>query len=116
MVTHNTNNKKPSYDDFLEFRAIILKAIAKCWNDQSAKTFFENDPKGALKEFFNYEYPFNSSITVDKDSAEYRPNLAGNWKANQFSSITLVLPPAPPEEERAAALAALNELHLTICS
>lgn len=108
QIAYNT----PSPKDFLNFRAMIIRAIAKCWIDEAYKNKFISDPVAALEEFPHYHYPYTAKVTVDRDSAVYRPDLVNNWQCKIFSSITLKLPPAPKESERAQALAAYNAMYL----
>lgn len=102
----------PTYDQFLEFRAVIIQAIALAWNDP---TFFDQlveDPKDALEKHFGYEYPVPVELKVQRDTSTWLPDLVGGWKTNQLNALELILPPAPAQEQMAVALAAYNAKHL----
>ncbi len=102
------------YRTFLDYRGIIICAVAKAWKDSVFWDELVADPQKALLKHFNYHFPYDLELSVNENSAEYRPDIVTDWKAIQFASITLMLPPAPENEsERAIALAAYNLKHLT---
>lgn len=116
-MTENTEPYTPTtspYQAFLDYRAIIICAIAKAWKDEVFKEELLANPKHALSVHFGYRFPYDMDLTVNANSAEYRPDLVNDWRAIEFASITLMLPPAPKDEsERALALAEYNLRHLT---
>lgn len=102
-----------SYTTFTNFRAVILSAIATAWIDSDFRTLLKEEPKRALKEKFGYNFPYDLELICNPDSADYEPALVNDWVAKHFSSIEIVLPPAPAEEQRGVALAEYNLKHLT---
>lgn len=111
-----------TYDKFLKFRAVIIQAIALAWEDPKYKKRLIEAPKEALKEAFNYNFPFDMNMTIDVDNATWKPLLNAGWVVHIPNTLELVLPPKPdnkglsPREEvlnQARALAAYNVTHLT---
>lgn len=102
----------PSYDQFLEFRAVIIEAIALAWRDPAFLAELREAPKRALKERFDYEYPVQVNLKVHNDTSTWMPGLTGGWKTNEFNALELVFPPAPEPDQMTVALAAYNAKHL----
>lgn len=105
--------KQADYETFLDYRAIIIRAIALAWNDSTYQKKLLNDPKAALKEGFGYEFPYAMNVSVQNHSAEWQPNVVGDWVCKKQNVVTLILPPAPELSERNIALAEYNASHLT---
>jgi len=102
-----------SFRTFNNFRSVILCAIAEAWANPQFKQDLESKPIEALKSQFAYTFPFDLELVCDPNSAVYEPEVANDWVAKQFSSVTINLPPAPSVEERGVALATYNEKHMT---
>ncbi|WP_028311207.1 BMA_0021/BMA_0022 family TOMM bacteriocin [Derxia gummosa] len=102
-----------TYDKFLEYRAVIMQAIAKAWSNESFYRELVADPRAALLEHFGYEVPFKIAIEIDTESDEWLPTTVADWKVLKNNRLRMVLPPAPPVEERIEALADYNRYHLT---
>ena len=102
----------PSYDQFLEFRAVIIEAIALAWRDPAFLAELRENPKHALKERFNYAYPAQVNLKVQNDTSTWMPGLTGGWKTTRFTALEIVFPPAPEPEQMTVALAAYNAKHL----
>ncbi|WP_116136273.1 BMA_0021/BMA_0022 family TOMM bacteriocin [Trinickia diaoshuihuensis] len=107
-----TSTILPSYDQFLEFRAVIIEAIALAWRDADFLGELRKDPKQALKDQFGYEYPAQVNLKVNNNTSTWLPDLTGGWKTNQLNALELVLPPAPAPDQMTVALAAYNAKHL----
>jgi ribosomally synthesized peptide (two-chain TOMM family) len=103
----------PTYDQFLEFRAVIIQAIALAWNDKKFLHELREDPKDALEKQFGYKYPGPINFKVQENTSTWMPDLVGGWKTNQLNGLELVLPPAPAQDQMTVALAAYNAKHLT---
>ncbi|AOJ11281.1 BMA_0021/BMA_0022 family TOMM bacteriocin [Burkholderia mayonis] len=104
----------PSYDQFLEYRAVIVQAIAAAWHDPKFRAQLIDDPVEALHEYFDYRFPMKMHLKVHEDSATWAPRTNGGWTTNETNTLELALPPPPPPEERAAALAAYNAKHISL--
>ncbi|TKC86002.1 hypothetical protein FAZ69_22100 [Trinickia terrae] len=105
----------PTYQQFLEYRAVIIQAIAATWHDEAFRERLKANPKEALRERFGYRYPFKLALKVNFDTAEWTPVSNGGWTALENNSLELVLPPAPARREQyAAALAAYNAKHISL--
>ena len=105
----------PTYDEFLEYRAVIVQAIAASWHDSAFLEQLLEDPKAALFERFGYRYPFDLALKVQADTATWSPSTNGGWITRQNNALELVLPPAPQrEDQHAIALAAYNAKHIDI--
>jgi len=105
----------PTYEQFLEYRAVIIKAIATAWHDHKFLHHFKEHPISALSQRFDYDYPFKINLTVHTHSAKWTPDINGGWTTQQKNKFTLVLPPAPAnKEEHAIALAFYNAKHIYI--
>jgi ribosomally synthesized peptide (two-chain TOMM family) len=102
----------PSYNDFLQYRAVIVQAIAVAWHDPQFLDRLLADPKKALHERFGYDYPMHMTLKVHADSATWTPTSNGGWTTSQVNTLELVLPPAPPSDQVAVALAAYNAKHI----
>ena len=108
------NLRTPTYDQFLECRAVIIKAIATAWHDKRFLEDLEARPVETLKERFGYDYPFKIALKVYPHSATWTPEINGGWTTVHKNKFTLVLPPAPPKKEQhAIALASYNANHIT---
>lgn len=110
-----------SYDKFLEFRVAVIQLVAEAWdhwdpekNDftEEFKTKLQNT-KGYMKETLGYEFPFDMDLEVIFKNAVWEPETVVDWKVNATNTLSLFLPPAPPVEEQAKALAKFNADHIT---
>ncbi|AXE96247.1 BMA_0021/BMA_0022 family TOMM bacteriocin [Paraburkholderia sp. SIMBA_050] len=109
------NLRSPTYEQFIEYRAVIIKAIATAWHDQAFFQELTKHPVETLKNRFGYEYPFKIDLKVHPESATWTPAINGGWTTQQTNRFTLVLPPAPAnQEQHALALAFYNAKHLYI--
>ncbi len=107
-ITHT-----PEYSTFLDFRALVLRAIARAWSKPSYWEKLQYAPRTVFAEL-GYPFPYDIDLEIDSHSAEYRPDLAGDWLCHKFATLTLVLPPAPENPaDRAVALADYNYENLT---
>jgi ribosomally synthesized peptide (two-chain TOMM family) len=105
----------PTYEQFLEYRAVIVQAIAVAWHDDAFRDKLVEDPKKALKERFDYHYPFNLALKAQLDTSEWTPASNGGWTTLENNVLELVLPPAPADEKQhAIALAAYNAKHISV--
>ncbi|WP_233838074.1 BMA_0021/BMA_0022 family TOMM bacteriocin [Paraburkholderia sp. ZP32-5] len=105
----------PTYDEFLEYRAVIVQAIAAAWQDPAFLEQLIEHPKAALLERFGYHYPLNLALKVNPDSASWSPPTNGGWITKQNNALELMLPPAPAQQDQfAIALAAYNAKHIDI--
>lgn len=104
------------YDDFIEFRAVIIKAVALSWHDDNFKKSFHKNPVKALKDEFGYKYPFNIEFKGEerpKDDYKWYPEGTGAW-VGPNNKLELVLPPKPEKGQETIALAAYHLRHLRI--
>ena len=116
-------NNQGTYDNFLLFRAMIIRAVAKAWGDEEYSKLLQENPKQALESAFPpYRYPFTAELTASAGAASYTPGLNLGWVTHKREKLTLVLPPKPAAVagdemanalNQAAALAAFNATHLT---
>jgi ribosomally synthesized peptide (two-chain TOMM family) len=105
----------PTYEQFLEYRAVVIQAIAAAWHDPAFLEYLKDSPKQAMFDRFGYKYPFSLDLKVRTGSAAWTPARTGGWTTQQNDTLQLVLPPAPAQQEqRAAALAAYNTEHIHI--
>ncbi|MBN3816778.1 hypothetical protein G3N57_09225 [Paraburkholderia sp. Se-20369] len=105
----------PTYEQFLEYRAAIIQAIARAWHSPAFFGELEADPVKALRDQFGYHYPFRLDLKVQTKSSTWTPSVNGDWTSGHKNKLTLVLPPAPKNAEQfAQALAAYNANHITI--
>lgn len=102
----------PSYNEFLEYRAVIVQAIAAAWHDPQFLAQLVQHPQAALHTRFDYKFPFNTDLHVQVDSSNWTPASNGGWTTNQVNVLELVLPPAPPPGQASVALAAYNARHI----
>ncbi|MBT8339090.1 MAG: hypothetical protein HKP58_16105 [Desulfatitalea sp.] len=109
------SENKSVYDDFIEFRAIIVQCVALSWSDPTFKEEFNEHPIKTMKEYFGYEYPFDINFRFDREGSDkdYRwyPRGTGAW-VGPNNKIKLVLPPKPPKNQMAIALSAYHVGHL----
>lgn len=110
------SERQSSLDDFVEMRAAIVRSVARCWSDPVFRDRFKEDPVGMMKEAFGYEFPFDVEFVAQfsdkiKNPHHFDPVHTGGW-VGRNNEIHMVLPPAPPVEQRAEALAAYNADHL----
>lgn len=111
----NFENSFPTYHQFLEYRAVIVQAIAVAWHDDAFREALIADPKKALFERFDYQYPFNLTLKAQLDTSEWTPLTNGGWTTLENNVLELVLPPAPAQpEQQAVALAAYNAKHISV--
>lgn len=122
-------SETPGFKTFLDYRAIIICAIAKSWQSKEVWDAVVQDPKSALLKYFGYEFPYQMYLKCNANSAKYAPGTVNDWQAEIFCSVTLVLPPAPQVDrianetdeafqqrlyaERAVALAQYNLFNLS---
>lgn len=66
-----------------------------------------------MRQYLNYEIPFALEIDVIFDNAEFRPETVVDWLVKKTDRLQLHLPPAPPANQQAEALAAYNLQFLT---
>lgn len=111
------------YDQFLHFRATVIRGIAQSWKDPEFKKFLLANPKEALKEKFNYVFPFDFDLYCRDNSCKFTPTLNLAWTIYKQDTIKIVLPQKPEalpdstEREQvlnqAVALAEFNASHIT---
>ena len=58
------DNRLPSYESFLEFQEVYLRAIALSWKDERFRDLLLEDAGKALQEYFGYKSPWNININV----------------------------------------------------
>ncbi|CAB3750677.1 ABC transporter ATPase [Burkholderia sp. MSh2] len=109
------NLRSPTYEEFLEYRAVIIEAIALAWHSPVFLEALETDPIQALSDQFQYDYPFQIDLQVKNDTSRWTPDVNGGWTTLRNNRLTLVLPPAPEDlSQYAQALAAYNANHIDI--
>jgi ribosomally synthesized peptide (two-chain TOMM family) len=94
------------------WQIIWLRAIAKAWAEEDFKRELKEDARAALCKHFNYKLNPELDLTI-KDASEvdpkntpcYNPDAEDPWEGLPHHKLELVLPPAPPVEDRAIALA-----------
>lgn len=107
----------PSYTQFLEYRAVIIRAIAAAWRDQAFFNGLKEDPIHQLHETFGYHYPFHFDLKVQDHSSTWTPSVNGGWTAEKLNSLELFLPPAPADKTQYLdALAAYGAKHISVLS
>lgn len=107
----------------VKWRAVWLRAIAKAWQDEAYKQRLLTRPEEALREVGYLMPEFHAEqlqIVVEEVPAAARPRAeyvqtdsgaskhANGWATagnSLRSTLTLRLPPAPPLEDRALAIA-----------
>ncbi|MBC7860139.1 MAG: hypothetical protein H7Z39_15495 [Burkholderiaceae bacterium] len=102
-----------NYDTFIQYRAVIIRAIALAWKDPAFKAELFKEPKSALKETFQYDFPYDMDVNVLDGSARWSPTSTVGWTVTAQNTVRLVLPPKPEAGEEAVALATYNAQHLT---
>ncbi|BCS97259.1 hypothetical protein DSLASN_28910 [Desulfoluna limicola] len=110
------DNRLPSYESFLEFQEVYLRAIALSWKDERFRDLLLEDAGKALQEYFGYKSPWNININVarpEESNQRWYPSTEecpGHWKLPKNRFIYGV-PPKPEidEDEMAIALAAYND-------
>ena len=109
------DNSFPTYHQFLEYRAVIIQAIAVAWHDDQFRERLQAHPKEALFERFDYRFPFNLAMKAQLGTSEWTPSTNGGWTTLENNALELVLPPAPAQREQyAVALAAYNAKHISV--
>ncbi|EIP89913.1 hypothetical protein A33K_13496 [Burkholderia humptydooensis MSMB43] len=93
---------------------MIVQAIAAAWHDPQFRKDLIAHPVDALYKRFDYRFPMKMHLKVHDDSATWTPLTNGGWTTKEVNGLDLVLPPAPPPEQRAAALAAYNARHISL--
>lgn len=93
-----------------EWRATWLRAIALAWSDDTLKNELLADPYTFFKTHCNYELPPTVDLAVVEDARNGDGYDAGSehawlWKLPR-SILIMFLPPKPPVEQQAIALAA----------
>lgn len=101
------------YDEFLLYRAQVIRAVALAWQDDGFKAALRENPRAAVRQYLNYEIPFALEIDVIFDNAEFCPQTLLDWLVKKTDRLQLNLPPAPPANQQAEALAAYNLQFLT---
>lgn len=109
-------NPSSSYEIFLAYRAVILRAIGRAWSDHDFKKQLIAHPKTALKNAFGYDFPYDMEVSVIKNSATWSPQGSDGWTNLSQNDVRLVLPPKPESGQEAAALAEYNFNNLTFLS
>ena len=102
-----------SYDKFLQFRSVVIQAIAKAWQDEAFHEQLKLSPKVALKEAFDYDFPFNLDLKTNDDNAAWDQTEQGGWLVYEQNDLEMILPPPPAPEQEAVALAAYNAQHIS---
>lgn len=107
-----------TYDKFMQLRAVILKAVARSWNDPEFKREYLTDSRKALKETFGYDCPFNVKLEATDHCGFWSPELNVGLVRRDNNVLTMILPPAPPpsrdpSRSHAAALAEYYSKHMT---
>jgi ribosomally synthesized peptide (two-chain TOMM family) len=111
----NLESSFPTYQQFLEYRAVIVQAIAVAWHDDAFRVKLVDDPQKALADRFGYRYPFSLALKAQLDTSEWTPATNGGWTTFENNVLELVLPPAPADpEQHAIALAAYNAKHISV--
>ena len=110
------NTQLATYDKFLKFRAVIVQSVALSWHDDQFKDAFKEDPVKALKERFDYDFPFgihfSGNKAVSEEDYQWNPSGTGGW-VGPNNTLELVLPPKPGKGQEAIALASYYADHLT---
>jgi ribosomally synthesized peptide (two-chain TOMM family) len=93
------------------WQIIWLRVIAKAWADEEFKERLKCNAREALKDF---DYKLNPELELiiqdasevdPKNTSGYKPDAKDPWEGLPLHKLVLVLPPAPPVEDRAIALA-----------
>ncbi|WP_423369800.1 BMA_0021/BMA_0022 family TOMM bacteriocin [Burkholderia sp. LMG 32019] len=104
----------PTYEQFLEYRETVIRAISLAWHSPAFLDELEANPAHALREHFDYHFPFNLDLKVQTKSSAWTPGVNGDWASGPKNKLTLFLPPAPADETQfEQALAAYNANHIT---
>jgi ribosomally synthesized peptide (two-chain TOMM family) len=88
-----------------QWQVVWLKAVAKAWKDKAFEAELKQNPHKALKDAFNFDVPSSVKIILK----------AGKSGGHSFEAVhpngtvPMELPPKPPDEEQAIALADLAE-------
>lgn len=111
------SGKGSVYDDFLEFRAVIVQAVALSWRDSKFKERFKENPKKAMKEYFEYDFPFRMNFiwddTLKDEDYRWYPKGTGAW-VGPSNKLELILPPKPEQGQETIALAAYHLSNLAV--
>ena len=110
---NDVKHRPAVYDRFLQFRTIVIQAIALAWKDKEFRDQFNENPREALKKWFDYDCPFDINIKAEPDNAEWGGFYSGEWETIKREELTMVLPPKPPAGEESTALSNYNAHHLT---
>jgi ribosomally synthesized peptide (two-chain TOMM family) len=103
-----------TYDRFIAFRAAVMQAIALAWGNPEFRTQLIADPKKAMRDSLDYEFPFKIDLEVDVDNAKWEPITVADWHVLRRDTLHMVLPPKPEDPaQQVEALAAFNATHLT---
>ena len=87
-------------------------AIALAWSDPKMKLMLKNDPHSFFKAYTNYILPTGITLTVKEMEKADKDGMPTGW--NQWDGIwylqktelTMYIPPPPPLDQQAVALAA----------
>jgi len=107
-----------TFQEFIYLRAAIVRAIGLAWRDPEFEKEFKENPKKALKDKFDFDFPFDLDFKVRKDNTKYNWTSAttGGWSGPN-NTLCMKLPPKPEKKEDAAeALAAYNFERLNFMS
>lgn len=103
-----------TYDRFIAFRAAVMQSIGLAWKSDALRAALIKDPKGFMKEHFDYTFPFNIDLAVDDGNARWEPMTVVDWHVLRRDTLDMVLPPKPERaDQQVEALAAFNATHLT---
>lgn len=106
-------------DTTIKWQMVWLEAIALAWRDDRFKKQLLEDPRAALKEYFNFDLGPYVKLTVreaskpehDHDPKTKLEHAFGGWDPGQdplTSEMIMALPPAPKVEDQAVALSFYN--------
>ena len=107
-------------DTTIKWQMVWLEAIALAWRDAAFKQQLLDNPRAALKEYFNFDLGPYVKLTVrEATRPEGASELTGTKLEKAFggwnpgndpltSEMIMALPPAPPVEDQAVALSFYN--------
>lgn len=100
------------YDDFINLRSVIVRAVSLTWKNKGFEERFLKHPLLAMEQEFDYSCPFELDFKAKRSGPDnphrYDAKTTGGWVGTN-NEVVLCLPPAPAKEERAEALAAYNQ-------
>ncbi|HYH95735.1 BMA_0021/BMA_0022 family TOMM bacteriocin [Hyalangium sp.] len=101
-----------------DWQVVWLKAVAKAWRDKSFEEKLKKDPRQALKDAFNFEFPqdVNFTLTTAAEAGKDASAPGGHFQASHSNMhVRMHLPPPPADHEQAIALANLAEENAKSC-